>query len=76
MSGTLLLPTSSGYAGAAQDYNTVFDSHRPAAVAQCTIPGDVQACLEVAAAAKLPVAARSGGHSYAGYSNPTGGLII
>jgi len=45
-------------------------------VAACARVADVQACLATASAARLPVAARSGGHSYAGYSVPPGGLVV
>jgi FAD/FMN-containing dehydrogenase len=74
--GGLLLPGDGEYAAAARVYNPVFDDRRPAAVARCARPEDVQACVEVAAAARMPIAARSGGHSYAGYSNRDGALIV
>jgi FAD/FMN-containing dehydrogenase len=74
--GGLVLPGEDGYAAAARVYNPLFDRRRPAAVASCERPEDVQACVEVAAAARLPIAARSGGHSYAGYSNADGALIV
>jgi FAD/FMN-containing dehydrogenase len=74
--GGLVLPGEGGYAAAAQVYNPLFDARKPAAVARCERPEDVQACVEVAAAARLPIAARSGGHSYAGYSNADGALIV
>ncbi len=76
LAGTLTLPDDAGYDTARRSYNTVFDGRRPAAVASCPTPADVQACLDVARTAGLPVAARSGGHSYAGYSVPDGGLVI
>ena len=72
----LMLPGSPGYSDAQRSYNTVFDHRQPAAIALCDKAEDVQACLEVAATAGIPVAARSGGHSYAGYSTPDGGLVI
>ncbi len=74
--GGLALPGDDGYPAAAQVYNPLFDDRRPAAVARCERPADVQACVEVAAAARMPIAARSGGHSYAGYSNADGALIV
>jgi FAD/FMN-containing dehydrogenase len=76
LAGTLVLPGEPGYDDARRGYNTLFDNRRPAAVASCATPADVQTCLEVARGSALPVAARSGGHSYAGYSVPDGGLVI
>ncbi|MGH3878203.1 MAG: FAD-binding oxidoreductase [Actinophytocola sp.] len=74
--GGLVLPADDGYAAAAQVYNPLFDGRRPAAIARCERPEDVQACVEAAAAARFPIAARSGGHSYAGYSNQDEALIV
>ncbi|HEU5002697.1 MAG TPA: FAD-binding oxidoreductase [Actinomycetota bacterium] len=74
--GTLTLTGDPGYAAAARGYNPLFDAHQPAAVAACASPSDVQACLATASGARMPVAARSGGHSYAGYSAPPGGLVV
>src|SRR5436305_12752844 len=72
LSGGLILPGESAYPGAKQLFNPLFDNKSPAAIARCTKPEDVQACIDVAAKARIPVAARSGGHSYAGYSVPDG----
>jgi hypothetical protein len=74
--GGLVLPGDSGYAQASQSYNPRFDNHRPAAIARCTSVADVQRCVEIARNARMPVAARSGGHSYAGYSTPDNGLVL
>lgn len=74
LTGTLNLPSDTGYATAKLAYNPAFDDRQPAAVAQCGGVSDVQACIDVAATARIPVAARSGGHSYAGYSTPDNGL--
>ncbi|QRP45311.1 FAD-binding oxidoreductase [Amycolatopsis sp. FDAARGOS 1241] len=75
LSGDLLLPGDGGFATARHGFNPLFDGHTPAAVAKVAKAEDVQACFE-AAAQRLPIAARSGGHSYAGYSTPDGGLIV
>ncbi len=72
---SLLLPGDSGYDSAKRVFNPAFDGLKPAAIAQCAKPEDVQAAVE-AAARRVPIAARSGGHSYAGYSVPDGGLMI
>ncbi|TDV41355.1 FAD-binding oxidoreductase [Actinophytocola oryzae] len=74
--GGLMLPGDSGYEQAAQSYNPRFDNHRPAAIAHCTSVEDVQRCVEIARNARMPIAARSGGHSYAGYSTPDNGLVV
>jgi FAD/FMN-containing dehydrogenase len=76
VAGGVLLPGDAGYDAARRAYDTLFDGNKPAAVARCTRPEDVQACVEFARAAGLRIAARSGGHSYAGYSTPTGGLVV
>ncbi|GAB3708245.1 FAD-binding oxidoreductase [Amycolatopsis oliviviridis] len=72
---SLLLPGDSGYDSAKRVFNPAFDGRKPAAIAKCAKPEDVQAAVE-AAARRVPIAARSGGHSYAGYSVPDGGLMI
>jgi FAD/FMN-containing dehydrogenase len=75
LGGRLLLADEAGFASAAAVFNAALNP-RPAAVARCASPADVAACLGVAHRAGLPVAARSGGHSYPGYSSPDGGLVI
>ena len=73
--GPLLTPSSSGYRSAALVYNERYDGTRPLAVARCASASDVQDCVRWAAKYDVRVAARSGGHSYAGYSTTTG-LVI
>ncbi|WP_020662709.1 FAD-dependent oxidoreductase [Amycolatopsis benzoatilytica] len=75
VSGGLVLPDDNGFATAKRAFNPLFDGRKPAAVANCAKPEDVQACV-AAAGGRVPLAARSGGHSYAGYSAPDGGLVI
>jgi FAD/FMN-containing dehydrogenase len=74
VSGGLVLPGDGNFTY--QSFNSARDARKPAAVAHCRKPEDVQACVETAAKAKVPIAARSGGHSYAGYSTPEGGLQV
>ena len=74
--GELLLPADAGYDAARRPFNARFADRRPAAVARCGTPSDVQACIEAARNARMPIAARSGGHSYAGYSTPEQGLVV
>src|SRR5579875_2592329 len=76
LQGTLIRPGNSQFASASQLFNTRFDAVRPAAIAYCASPADAQACVAFARRFALPVAPRSGGHSYAGYSLPANGLVI
>ncbi len=76
LSGPLITPDQPGYHLARRSFNPLFDNRTPAAIAQCRRIEDVQACVSTAAAARAPIAARSGGHSYPGYSTPDGALIV
>ncbi|MEV8437546.1 FAD-binding oxidoreductase [Actinosynnema sp. NPDC051121] len=76
LAGELLLPGDSGYDAARLPFNSLFDHHRPAAIARCVRVEDVQRCLEEARRGGIRVAARSGGHSYAAYSTPHDGLVV
>jgi hypothetical protein len=74
LAGTLLLPSDDGYAAAGHLYNSVYATDA-AAIAQCAQASDVQRCLAFAREHDVEVVARSGGHSYAGYSTCPG-LVI
>src|SRR5271165_750095 len=74
--GKLLRPGDSGYSQAKELFEPQFDALQPAGVAYCADPADVAACLSFVRRFKLPMRARSGGHSYAGWSSVTGGLVI
>ncbi|GCE31386.1 hypothetical protein KDA_68700 [Dictyobacter alpinus] len=73
--GTLLRPNNAQYATAHQLFDPQFDAIKPAGVVYCTSPKDVQTCLAFVERFNLPITARSGGHSYAGYSTTTGLLL-
>lgn len=73
--GRLVRRDDPGYRTARLLFDPRFDYQRPAAVAYCATPGDVAACLAFVRRFGLPVTARSGGHSYGGWSG-TSGLII
>jgi hypothetical protein len=72
--GPLLQPGDSGYAAAGHLYNALY-TPGAAAIAQCGPVSDVQRCLAFAREHNVQVAARSGGHSYGGYSSCPG-LVI
>ncbi|MFI5530224.1 FAD-binding oxidoreductase [Kitasatospora sp. NPDC051853] len=76
LDGRLLLPGDQGYAVARLSYNELNDRQYPAAVASCTSARDVQWCLDAARGHGVPIAARSGGHGYLGYSVPADGLVM
>lgn len=75
LQGTLVLPTDAGYDAARILYKTRFDAIRPQAVARCGGTADVRECVLFARRHALPVAIRSGGHSYEGWSTGPG-LVI
>ncbi|HEX9031784.1 MAG TPA: FAD-dependent oxidoreductase, partial [Streptosporangiaceae bacterium] len=74
-SGRLVTPGSSAYASARQLFDPRFDDAHPAGIAYCATPADVSACLAFVRRFGIPVAARSGGHSYGGWSTSPG-LVI
>ena len=75
MEGALLRPGDAGFENARKLFNPLNDDRVPAAVAQCASVADVREGV-LAAAHRVPLAARSGGHSYVGYSAPPGGLTL
>ena len=76
LKGKLILPGQSAYGTARLSFNPLFDTNMPAGVVQVASAADVQQCIAFARSEGLPVAARSGGHSYAGYSTPDRGLVV
>ncbi|MCS0636875.1 FAD-binding oxidoreductase [Streptomyces sp. LP05-1] len=76
LDGSLLRPGDHDYDTARQLFNPRFDGARPAGVAYCAGPQDVRECLAFARQHGIPVAVRSGGHSYAGWSSGNGKLVI
>jgi FAD/FMN-containing dehydrogenase len=73
--GQLVLPADPGYDRARLLFDPKFDAVRPAAVAYCAVPGEVGSCLAFARRFGVPLAVRSGGHSYGGWST-TAGLVV
>ncbi|MBB2909755.1 FAD/FMN-containing dehydrogenase [Streptosporangium becharense] len=75
LEGRLVRPGDAAYDRARRLFNPAYDSVRPAAVAYCANPSDVAECVTFARRTGLPLAVRSGGHSYAGWSTGTG-LVV
>jgi hypothetical protein len=75
MTGALVLPSTNGYATDRLLYNSKFVDLHPQAIAYCASSDDVARCVEFVTSHDIDVAARSGGHSYGGYSN-SNGLVI
>jgi FAD/FMN-containing dehydrogenase len=76
LDGSLVLPKDGAYAADRILYNTRFDGLRPAGIAYVTGTGDIRTCLDFARRTGAPLAIRSGGHSYAGWSSGDGRLVI
>jgi FAD/FMN-containing dehydrogenase len=73
---TLVRPGEKRYSQAKELFGPQFDSLEPAGVAYCGSAADVASCLGFVRKFTLPVRVRSGGHSYAGWSSVTGGLVV
>lgn len=75
LAGQLVQPADADYATARLLFDPRFDALRPAGIAFCDNPSDVAQCLAFVQRYGVAVTARSGGHSYAGYSSGSG-LVI
>jgi FAD/FMN-containing dehydrogenase len=75
IAGEVILPGSPGYEQARRPAIARFHDVRPRAVVRCATPRDVAATISLARRQGLPVAARSGGHCFAGRSS-TEGIVI
>jgi FAD/FMN-containing dehydrogenase len=73
--GDVVTPAEAGYDAARRSFNTRFDAARPSGVAYCENTADVQKAVRWARKHGVRIAARSGGHSYGGYSTGSG-LVI
>ena len=73
--GELIARGRPGYARAKLLYNTRFDGLEPLAIAYCESAADVARAIRWAERNGVPIAARSGGHSYGGYSTSRG-LVV
>ncbi|MFG1992634.1 FAD-binding oxidoreductase [Actinoplanes sp. NPDC048988] len=76
LKGPLLRPGDAGYAVAARPYNSALGVRRPAAIAKVAGVDDVRTCVRRVRGHGVPLAARAGGHSYAGFSTPNNGVVV
>src|SRR3954468_4783002 len=74
--GPVVTRGASGYATLAHVYNERWAGRHPRAVVGAHDVGDVHAAVRWAARHGVAIRARSGGHSYAGYSTVSGGLVV
>ena len=75
MRGQVLVAGDAGYDAARRVWNAVYDK-RPALIARCASPSDVMRAVDFARGHRLLTAVRAGGHSQAGKSTCTGGIVI
>jgi FAD/FMN-containing dehydrogenase len=73
--GDVLGPGHPDYETARRIWNGSIDRH-PALIARCADPSDVIAAVKYGQASELPVAVRSGGHSFPGLSVADDALVI
>ena len=74
--GQVIRRGAAGFAQAAHVYNTRFDGVLPSLVARPLDAADVRTAVSWGVAHGVPLRARSGGHSYAGYSTLSGGMVL
>ena len=72
----VLFPRTPGYNSERLVYNLRYDGVRPQAVVQPLDTRDVQAVVNWANRFDVRIVARSGGHSYAGYSTIGNGVVV
>jgi FAD/FMN-containing dehydrogenase len=75
LTGTLFRPNYRGYRDLASPWALQYDNVLPRGIAACVTTDDIKACLRWAKKHNIPMVARSGGHSYGGYST-TSGLLV
>ena len=73
--GTLITPDDPQFDGARRIWNGMID-RRPALIAQCSGVADVITAVKFAAARRLLLSVRGGGHSWPGHSVCSDGLMI
>lgn len=73
--GSLLQRGDAGYESRRRVWNGAIDRH-PLAIARCEDAGDVSAAVRFAAAARLPMTVRGGGHNVAGLAVREDALML
>lgn len=73
--GEALVPGAPGFAEVTSTFNGRYREVQPAIIARCASSRDVAVALAFARLHGMPVAIRSGGHSFAGLSTTTGIVI-
>lgn len=74
--GTVYTRSTNGFTRARTIYNTRYAGSVPLVVVRAASVADVQATVRWAAEQGVPITARSGGHSYGGYSTVSGGVVV
>jgi len=74
--GQVIRRGASGFAAAAHVYNERFDSVFPKLVVRPVDAADARTAVRWGVAHGVALRARSGGHSYAGYSTLSGGMVV
>jgi hypothetical protein len=75
LSGQLLRPNDPGFLAVARPNNLRYAHTLPAGIARCRSSQDVAQSILWCREHRVPLVARAGGHSYAGYSTTTGLMI-
>src|ERR687888_1967936 len=75
IAGEVLPPGAPGYERARAPAIALYDQVRPAAVVRCAAAADVAETIRLARRSGLHLAARSGGHCFAGRSSTTGVVV-
>ena len=74
--GPVLARGGAGYALARLEYDSAYDAVKPLAVVQPLDAADVAAAVRWATKTGVHIVARSGGHSYGGYSTVSNGVVV
>ncbi len=74
--GQVIRRGQSGFLQAAHVYNMRFDGFLPSLVARPVDASDTRAAVRWAVGNGVPLRVKSGGHSYAGYSTQSGGMVL
>ncbi len=74
--GTVVTPLSHAYAHDKLLYNTRFSGAHPNAIVYCETVDDIAKTVRWAQRHAIRIVARSGGHSYGGYSTTSEGVVV